>query len=287
MTGLKPEFLPELFRAATTGAAEIALLLQKGDDPRLADYLHPDSSREMEVAILPFQSFLSEKGIPHTNSPELTAASNLFFAQWKALADAAGQFLPTDDRLTLSAAVKSAADALVNALADKVDAKKNRRLFNNLVSCLCRSAASAAKGIETKITKQNIQTDSFAEVRQFLASLKSNGKYPPIMKGHYANSIIGDCDRNSGIIEIVNVGFFHISPRNNGMWNTIRKLVETTDERGYVHLGDRIWRNAFTSMRSAKVPTELAAKGVMPSADFVKYIKPRAKDGFYRLELPD
>lgn len=287
MTGLKPEFLPELFRAAATGAAEITLHLQKGDDPRLADYLHLDSSREMEVAILPFQSFLSGKGIPHMNSPELTAASNLFISQWKELADAAGQFLPTDDRLTLSAAVKGAADALIDALADKVDAKANIRKYNNLVEILSKCAKTASEGIEAEITRRKIQEETYADIKQAEVSKLKTGNYPPIVKGHYAHNIIGSCDRNSGLIEILHVGTFYVSPGNDGAWRVIRKLVESFDERGYEAL-ERGWRNFFSSKKAAHIPKSYLAEGVRHSSALAKFIHSRGhRDGFFRFEMPD
>lgn len=148
MTGINPSTIFEIFDAARMEAGEISLLLQRADTPQLADYLCPEASKELEIALLPFECFLNGRGIPHQTSDKLMAAAEGFLTQWNELIKSTGQFLRATDRQVLAAALKKAADATFAALENKkADAAANQRIYLNLTDCLRRASTAAADGI--------------------------------------------------------------------------------------------------------------------------------------------
>jgi len=110
--------------------------------------------------------------------------------------------------------------------------------------------------------------------------------FAPVFMSAYAKSIIDICDQRQGVVSIIGVAAFYVSPRNTTAWEIIRQLArgEFQDD-GYVRIkwpvGTR-WQSAFSG-NAAKPP---ANSNYKTAKELYAYIHPfpRQRSGYFRFE---
>lgn len=121
--------------------------------------------------------------------------------------------------------------------------------------------------------------------REAMKSASLDYAYEKIVIGEYAKSVVDFCDRKEGIVSIIGVGRFYISPDNSKAWKIIRMLVETDAKDGYVYLfNEGHWRGSFPSSKQGVIPEDKLLLGCRSAYEFSMYIHAKGRNGFFRIE---
>lgn len=282
MDGIDENTLFEILDAARIEATGIAEMIETAQSRTAADFLDPVARREMRIAILPYQQFVAKKGIPHLYTDKLQTACNSFTDSWEKLIAATAEHLTDNDRRQFRLIWNKVNEAFLAVIRKQAKAGAGKKEYVTFAASLAKVIPIVAQSIEDQITLHKHGAEAFIELRDRFAAPSEDPTFPELPRGVYASKIIGECDRNNGIVQIVKVGKFYVSPGNNTAWKIIGLLLKTDDENGYALICEHNWQSSFNSQRNAAVPYNFRLTGVKSTNELFRYIHPEGRSGRFR-----